>query len=96
MIALAAVLGIALGFTLGLWTYSHLYQHFLVAVEAKCARREAILRAKATLDKAILDQTRARLVEQYGPDLSKHHQQIIDEELAQVVTRPRAGGNGDA
>lgn len=95
LVVLASIIFLAGGFTLGLATYAHVYQHFRASVELACARRYAAERQRDTINRAILEQTRARLVEQYGPNLSRRQQEIIDEELAAVVTNPRSG-NGEA
>lgn len=91
--AIACLAFLTVGFILGLATYAHVYQHFRQSLEAQAQRKILLERHRAVTDRAIIESTKDRLIAQYGTDLSRRHQEIVDEELAAVITK-RGGGNG--
>lgn len=91
--ALASLAFLTVGFAGGLATYAHIYQHFRQALEVQAQRKILLERQRAVADRAIIEATKDRMIAQYGPDLSRRHQEIVDEELSAVLTK-RGGRDG--
>lgn len=90
--ALACIVSLTVGYILGLATYAHVYQHFRTSLEAQAQRKIILERQRAVTERAIIESTKDRLIAQYGQDLSKRHQEIVDEELSAVLTKRGVNG----
>lgn len=88
-----AIISAAGGFLAGLFCYSHVYAHFHDSLQKQFATRAAAERHRAVVDRAMIEHTKQRLIQEWGQDLSARHKEILDEELASAITKPRGGGN---
>ncbi len=84
-IAGIGVAALAVGFLAGLFAYSHVHQHFFAKAEELSKKRvtSAINQERAT--QAKLREARQRMRQQFGPDLSAKHADVIDEEVEKVL-----------
>lgn len=78
------------GFVAGLSVYAHIYRDFVSRTEDRVKSQVILnqqrLARERTLVKDKVDAIKAR----FGPDLSKEHQDIVDEEIERVLgTGPR-------
>ena len=86
MLVLAVVPALIAGFIVGVYAYAHVHGHFFGKVEESVKRRVAIALAAEREKRGKVEEVRKRLVDQWGPDLSEKHQEVISEEVERVLS----------
>ena len=79
------------GFVAGVWAYATVHANFFNRVEDSVKRRVAIALAAEREKRGKVEEVRKRLVDQWGPDLSQKHQEVISEEVERVLGAGPAG-----
>lgn len=86
VMSVTALILFSFGFCLGVWAYAHVHAHFFVKAESVYQRKLALaMGAKRVADEKV-SEVKKRMVDQWGPDLSLKHQEVIDEEVERVLS----------
>jgi predicted membrane protein len=95
LIALFGIISLAVGtciaiFTLGVWTYAHVYRHFVEREEKRASARVASLVNHQRITEQRLESMKRKIIGNYHP-LSDSQRRIVDEEMEGIL-----GGAGKA
>ena len=89
VVALVGLGSFFLGTLTGVFIYSHLFEHFKKDIYAKAQKQFSADAVRAKMVEQKIIDTRRKLREQWGDDLSKAHQEVADEEILKILEGPR-------
>jgi hypothetical protein len=95
LIALSGIMSVATGlliatYALGVWTYAHVYQHFLAQEQIRSAKRVADLVNHQRITEQRLEGLKRKVISQYHP-LDAEKQRVVDESLEEILSGTARG-----
>lgn len=85
VIGIVGLASFVVGFGIGVFAYAHVHAHFFAKAEALYKRKLAVEMSKKVGLEQVRIETKRKLQERYGTDLSQKHQQVIDEEVEAIL-----------
>jgi len=90
LIALSGITSVVIGlliatYALGVWTYAHVYQHFLAQEQARSAMKVSNMVNQQRITEQRLEGLRRKVVGQYHP-LDAEKQRVVDESLEEILS----------
>lgn len=81
--------GLGLGFALGCISWAGIYTLAKKVAESKYKADVLRMQQEGILTKRHLEEVKKKVVDIYGPNLTERHKEVLSEELASVLTKPR-------